>query len=68
MSASTSPSNSSLGIEEYYGCLIPRSSKVNAIVFAKESNRKTWTIGRGEFNAAVLPSTAISKFFAHLTL
>ena len=47
--------------EDYYGCLIPLSSKVNAIVFGKEDDRKAWTIGRGEFNAAVLASPAISE-------
>ncbi|KZV71868.1 kinase-like protein [Peniophora sp. CONT] len=52
---------------DYYGYMIPLSSRVNAISFGKESDRKMWTIGRGEFNAVVLPSPAISLHHATIT-
>ena len=62
MSSSLSKPNSPPADDaNYYGCLIPQSSEVRPIYFAKEGDRKMWTIGRGEFNAAVLASPTISE-------
>lgn len=61
---SSSHSNPLAEAEDSHGCLWPLSSKVDPITFAKESDRTMWTLGRGEFNAAVLPSPAISELYA----